>query len=958
MHARTAREWQLSAITQHVLAVAIMVLLCTFCCAGLLHANTKSVHSRPQADHPCPDCRVQAEQLRDAAGLLVKRATHADLNKALAQLRESARLFQQDHATVDVATNYIKIGEIYKIWGRYRPELGMYDQALKLARDSDIDLKCSILSHRALAYVNSDIDKSLDLANQAVALSKAAADPSIEAEALQAFGEASFAHQAPKEPLEAFRKAAKLFSKAKNLEGEAQAWLFIGYAAFQGDNPIEDSNLAFQKAIGLWKASNSARGMAVAGTAMALYLANTGDIQQATEELDRAQSVFRLAGDRDNEAIVLNERGIIAAEIGNYEDSLRYYKKARKIFAEIGEVRGETGAIDGAAEAEWTLHRPEKALQFNEMKLGLAKRIGLPRYQAAAIADLASYYALQGNSNRAETLYLEALGRFRSLGEKLVEAPLLIQLGRLYSQKGQGQKALSVFQSAIDASSPNHQFKYLARAHFEVATIRRQQSRLDDAKNEIETVLEIIESQRKKILVFDERASYFAFVHEYYQFYVDTLMQLDQQNPGQDFARKALEANEKSRVRSLLDMLGYTSTALPLHDIQEEIRADNAVVLEYALGKKHSYLWVIDQDHMVHYEISKSTAQLLRMHESFHKSLMANGPHAMEAPQQRQAREKQASRYIRDKQELAEALLGPALGSMQGKTAIIVPDGFLQYVPFAALLPSDQSDLVILPSASTLKALREKSQARPPATAQIAIFSDPVFEKDDGRLTRKSSATNHDSSSALAHQVAVDVLGSSYIPRLPNSHFEAAAIVKAFGRNRVYLREGFDANRPTALNALSSYKFIHFATHEFLDIHRPELSGLVLSMVNKDGKGQDGYLRLRDIYSLHLSADLVVLSACESALGRDLDSEGMIGLTRAFFYAGSSRIISTLWKVDDQATAELMSRFYHHLSKGQSPSAALRGAQNDLAKTPDWNHPFYWAAFVLQGEYRWSPDSR
>src|SRR5205807_6123548 len=210
----------------------------------------------------------------------------------------------------------------------------------------------------------------------------------------------------------------------------------------------------------------------------------------------------------------------------------------------------------------------------------------------------------------------------------------------------------------------------------------------------------------------------------------------------------------------------------------------------------------------------------------------------------------------------------------------------------------------------------------------------------------------------IVKQVARDVLGSSYIPRLPNSHFEAAAIVKAFGKEKVLLREGFDANREAAKQLLPSYGFIHFATHEFLDTHHPELSGLVLSMVKKNGKEQDGYLRLRDIYQMKLSADLVVLSACQSALGKDLESEGMIGLTRAFLYAGSSRVISTLWKVDDQATAELMTYFYRRLRNGQAPSMALRSAQADLAKTPDWKHPYYWAAFVLQGEYRWAGEAK
>jgi CHAT domain-containing protein len=180
------------------------------------------------------------------------------------------------------------------------------------------------------------------------------------------------------------------------------------------------------------------------------------------------------------------------------------------------------------------------------------------------------------------------------------------------------------------------------------------------------------------------------------------------------------------------------------------------------------------------------------------------------------------------------------------------------------------------------------------------------------------------------------------------------AIVKAFGRKNVFLREGFDANLPTARTILGGYRLIHFATHGLLDTRHPGRSGLVLSLIDHRGKAQDGFLRLKDIYQLKLSADLVVLSSCDSALGKNLESEGMIGLTRAFLYAGSSRVVSSLWKVDDRATAKLMEHFYRRLHNGESPGLALRGAQSDLAADSEWKFPYYWAAFVLQGEYRWT----
>src|SRR5205814_10361889 len=121
----------------------------------------------------------------------------------------------------------------------------------------------------------------------------------------------------------------------------------------------------------------------------------------------------------------------------------------------------------------------------------------------------------------------------------------------------------------------------------------------------------------------------------------------------------------------------------------------------------------------------------------------------------------------------------------------------------------------------------------------------------------------------------------------------------------------FKANRATATNTdLSQYRIVHLATHGLLNSQHPELSGVVLSLVDEQGRPQDGFLRLHEIYNLKLSADLVVLSACQTALGKDVRGEGLVGLTRGFMYAGAARVVACLWKVDDRATAEFMNGFY------------------------------------------------
>jgi CHAT domain-containing protein len=190
--------------------------------------------------------------------------------------------------------------------------------------------------------------------------------------------------------------------------------------------------------------------------------------------------------------------------------------------------------------------------------------------------------------------------------------------------------------------------------------------------------------------------------------------------------------------------------------------------------------------------------------------------------------------------------------------------------------------------------------------------------------------------------------------RLPFSWREAEVITALMPADRAFMATGFEATREAATSKrLGEYRIVHFATHGVLNARRPELSGVVLSLVDRAGRSQDGFLRLHDVYNLKLAADLVVLSGCQTALGRDLRGEGVIGLTRGFMYAGVRTVVASLWQVDDESTAALMQRFYRAMFKeGRRPAEALRTAQLEMARHPRWSAPFYWAGFAIQGEWR------
>jgi CHAT domain-containing protein len=299
---------------------------------------------------------------------------------------------------------------------------------------------------------------------------------------------------------------------------------------------------------------------------------------------------------------------------------------------------------------------------------------------------------------------------------------------------------------------------------------------------------------------------------------------------------------------------------------------------------------------------------------------------------------------------------------MAGKRLLVVADGALQYLPFGALpVPGRAGDpmpmaveheIVNLPSASVLAVLRRETEGRKLPAKVVAVLADPVFERDDPRLR----VASHDARSAGPDPDAP--LGGRAprrgYPRLAATRQEADAIVRLAPEGTALRALGFDASRAAATSPeLAQYRIVHFATHGVFDNESPGLSGVVLSMFGERAQPQDGVLRLHDIYGLHLPAELVVLSACGTALGKPVRGEGLVGIVRGFMYAGAKRVVASLWKVDDDATGEMMERFYRGmLVEGRSPAAALREAQVGMWRQERWRPPYYWAAFLLQGEWR------
>jgi CHAT domain-containing protein len=399
----------------------------------------------------------------------------------------------------------------------------------------------------------------------------------------------------------------------------------------------------------------------------------------------------------------------------------------------------------------------------------------------------------------------------------------------------------------------------------------------------------------------------------------------------------------------------------------QQLLDPGTLLLEYFLGDEHSYVWAVTDNSLDVYQLSSRQeieAKARKLYRALKEPVKAAGQRAATPS----AREITDVAFVRTANELSNLILAPLASLLPGKRLVIVSDGALQYVPFSAL-PSPrrpnvplvlEHEIVNLPSASVLAQVRQSRNNRAQPPRELAVLADPVFNASDERVTGSNPAVRTSSSSTFKRldRAAADLsLLRGEKPdfgRLLYSRQESQTIAAIAGRRRTMQALDFNASRATAMSPrLAQYRIVHFATHGLVDSKHPEFSGLVLSLVNDHGHAQDGFLSLEDIYNLKLPVDLVVLSSCETGLGKEISGEGLIGLTRGFMYAGASTVVASLWSVDDLATSQLMARFYHAMEHDQmAPAAAMRKAQIEMWRHKAWHPPYYWAAFQVQGDWR------
>jgi CHAT domain-containing protein/Tfp pilus assembly protein PilF len=831
---------------------------------------------------------------------------------------------------------------------------------------------------------------------QALSGFRALGERGREADVLYSMACAGFDLDRAKEALALFRSLGR--------EREAGRTLNDLGRLYRARGDLRQALAAYREAMALNRRLGEAWAQAVTLQGLGMVYRSSGETGKAIEHYEEALALWRKLGDRLGEARTLATLGDLYQSLGDPQRALDHLEPALALFAAASQPKEEASALTSMGDALSRKGEGPKAVAALERALSIERRNGDREGEARTLNDLGWVYILRQDWRHVRESFARARALYRQAGDRPAEAVAVANVAWADAEGGRPQAAIQGYGEALPLLAAFGDREAEASALLGLAQARRALSDLAGAQASVEQGIERVESLRGTSSSSDLRAAFLASKQQLYAFEVDLLMERHRRQPGAGWDARALAAAERARARGLLDLLAESGAdlrhgvdpallaqadaadrrvseadrqrwqhrsseaeqalrqalaeadraqtelrlaspayaaltqphTLSVPEIQHQVLDGGTLLLEYHLGRERSFLWAVTTQGLTAYELPRR-AEIEEAARHGYELL----ERSRETLAQRPAEEALAG--------LSDLLLKPAAGLLAGKRLLIVPDGALHYLPFAALpVPGISEPLVAShevvtsPSASALAVSRRELAGRAPALKTLAVVADPVFDAGDPRVGGRSTVAT------------VAWRGGDRFQRLGYSHAEAAALAALVPPAERLDALGFQASRETVLSgALGRYRIVHFATHGLLDTGNPGLSKLVLSQIDEQGKPRNGFVWAHEIYGLKLPADLVVLSACHTALGQEIRGEGLVGLTRGFQYAGARAVLVSLWEVDDEATAELMRLFYREmLERGQVPSAALRSAQDALRRRPEWTAPYFWAGFSLQGDWR------
>ena len=825
-----------------------------------------------------------------------------ETEKAVASFRETRDTYQEGIALRNLGLAYTESGEIEK-------GLATTRLALKAVEGSD-DVRLLTLIRTDLAFMHNargEFALAIDAYRKTLDTLQANPYPMVEAVAWInlgiAYGQLGDGEQ-----------AMAAYAKAEPAARSVDCWSCLAEIDVdRGDDLLDGGDVAaaeaaYQRALDVASAHDLVRQRAEALRGLGRCAMAASDWTRARTLFESAREELHRTGGRVNESVAYAMLGDLESRVGHLDAARTNYGEALKLAREADNQAWQAIAHASLARVAEAQHDLDTARSEIGEALALIEsertRIGAPDLRTSYFGTKRAYYAL--------------------------DVDILMQLDRAKPDAGYAAQALV---AAERARARELQDQLAGRA---INVDRDVDPALLGAEREASDRLHALAYQLSQLGEGDaaKRAALVARIDE---------------------ASRSLDA-ARGRIRAANPRYAeLTHPAAPtIDEVRHELLDDRVVALEYWLGDERSYLWVVSRDGM-HAFTLPPRATIEAAARALREQILAPANIAASMPiEQRAAAEAAGLDAMRaSAASLAATILPDDARRLLGNDIALVADGELLTLPFAVFDDAaSPRAYAYLPSLGTLRGLRSLTRSPAPEKA-IAIIADPVFRADDERLSADANAAKPESRDALVLRAAREA-GIANLPRLPHTRDEAEAIAKLADRDASWVALDFAANRAAAIGAdWKRFGIAHFATHALVNDRHPELSGIVLSLYDRDGNAEDGFLRVNDLYNLHLPADLVVLSVCESAVGRSVGGEGPANLARAFFYAGSPRVVASLWPVDDRASVAFMRAFYASLlEKGSRPQNALVDAQNALRANPRWQAPYYWSGYVLEGDWR------
>ncbi|MBX7218459.1 MAG: CHAT domain-containing protein [Blastocatellia bacterium] len=772
----------------------------------------------------------------------------------------------------------------------------------------------------------------------------------------------------------------------------------------------------YQEALQLRRKLNNAAGQAETLQNMGMVYSLLFEPRQARTFFEEALPLWQKIGDRRSEVVTLTSIGGTYGAFTQPEKVLEYSQRALAMYRQLGDLRGEASILRRFAlfhlfRSEWS-----EALKFAEQAVILSQTLKDTGAEAEALTRKGSAYVGLHQYDLALTVFRDVLTKYQQIDNQLGTAAIQGGLSIVSAELQDLKQARFEVEEAIRFAETRRSKMALQNNQISLQTTLHpiyqnqvyvyvksyQEDPSGGYEEKIFAACELLRARALNEAISENQDVWFQTIDPESARQIREIRQEINQRAAQALRAKA--AGEKATVQTLeseIDRLqttlngmemqlrrrnprwfAYTqSPPVSLQRVQSELLAPDALLVEFCLvSGRIAVISVTKQDFAVAL-IEITEAQLVQAVQRLNESLTArNQVVAGETLVQQQARIAAAdARWMQEAAQVSSLLLGPIAGKLKRyPKVLIVADGILQNLAFGVLpnpnTASNQPsqplivthEVTMLPSATTLELLRSGITSASPSEQSIAIVADPVFSADDQRLKAPGSLqppVNQNQSQVamlrprdigLAQEAGVTEKENLRIRRLPGTRQEATAIAQLFPARQTTLWLDFNASREAVLHLEpGKYRFLHFATHGLVNNTHPALSGLIFSTLDPNGKPQEAFLRVHDISNLKLPAELTVLSACQTALGANIQGEGIVGLARGFMCAGSKRVIASLWSVNDASTARLMTEFYRIMVKQKkSPAAALRLAQIAMWKQNPKQNPYYWGGFVLQGEYQ------